>query len=223
MSQDVYANPATPLTVIGGGGGGGGTAPGNVPAPVAGTITSTSIEISFDVAGVTGTQPISYNAGYATSPGGILQLLILSFVGTVYSSTASGLTPNTPYFFKVTATNTAGQGESPEQEIATAAGGTPPGNVPNAQFLSATSTSITTYIDTAGVTGDVPITYFSYYGLVPGTFTALSLYNLSSGTIYTASPSLPFSTFYFQTRAVNAFGGVSTIAPFPAFSTLGAP
>jgi len=227
MSQDVYANPTTSLSIIGGGGGGGGTAPGNVPAPVAGTITSTTIEITFDIASVTGTQPITYNALVSPTQGGPYSDFPLNVpVGTVYTGTASGLTPNTPYYFIVRATNAYGQTDSTESEIPTAAGGgTPPGNVPNAQLLNATSSIITTYIDTSGVTGDAPITYFSYYGLVPGTFTALSGYNLSTGSIYvTSTINVGVSTiWYFETRAQNAAGTVSTIAPYPAFSTLGLP
>lgn len=224
-SNDVYLNVANPLTVIGSGGG-GGTAPGNVPAPVAGTITSTSIEITFDVAAVTGTQPITYEALVSNSPGGIFADIPLSPpVGTVYTGTATGLTPNTPYYFKVRATNTVSFTESTESEITTAAGGTPPGNVPNAQLLNATSSIITTYIDTSSVTGDAPITYFSHYGLVPGTFTAISGYNLSTGSIYvTSTINVGVSSiWYFETRAQNAAGTVSTIAPYPAFSTLGLP
>jgi hypothetical protein len=126
----------------------------------------------------------------------------------------------------VRATNTVSFTESTESEITTAAGGgTPPGNVPNAQLLNATSSIITTYIDTSSVTGDAPITYFSYYGLVPGTFTALSGYNLSTGSIYvTSTINVGVSTtWYFETRAQNAAGTTSTIAPYPAFSTLGLP
>jgi hypothetical protein len=222
-SNDVYLNVATPLTVIGSGGG-GGTAPGNVPVPVAGTITSTSIEITFDVASVTGTQPITYEALYSDTPGGFfVPVLSPPPVGSVYTGTATGLTPNTPYYFKVRATNTVGFTESTESEITTAAGGgTPPGNVPNAQLLNATSSIITTYIDISGVTGDAPITYFSHYGLVPGTFTALSGYSLSTGSIYVTSTINvgASTTWYFETRAQNSAGFTSTIAPYPAFSTL---
>ena len=99
MSQDVYANPTTTLTVIGGGGGGGGTLPANIPVPIPGAITSNSITISFDVAGVTGTQPISYSAAYSATSGGPYQIFVLSPpVGTIYTGTAGGLDPNTPYY-----------------------------------------------------------------------------------------------------------------------------
>jgi hypothetical protein len=431
MSQDVYANPVTPLTVIGGGGGGGGgTLPGNVPAPKSGVITSNSITITFDVAGVTGTQPISYSAGYSATSGGPYQFITLSPpVGTLYTGTASGLDPSTPYYFIVQATNVAGQVNSAEVPITTSAGGappsfaptvpqpfpsnlgslistfymdvtgitgvepitynilygsfsdqtstvqavqstgniyyasvpglslvgatyvnsqainlvgstisappvrffpgnvgsaplfqpssitldvaventlsvysqfanagngdpqalvyadygltstftssinllnisgttwggnvaglmssttyyfqtriynsfstlvsptvtalstiggTPPGNVPNAQLLSTTSTSVTTYIDTAGVTGDTPITYGGFFGYSPGAWISNMFYTLSSGTIYTSGAlAQPISTtIYFQTTAQNAAGLVSTIAPYPAYSTLGAP
>jgi len=228
MSQDVYANPVTPLTVIGGGGGGGGgTLPANVPVTTPGAITSTSIEISFDVAGVTGSQPITYDAAYSATSGGPYQAISLSPpVGTVYTGSQGGLTPNTTYYFVVVALNAVGQTTSTEIPITTSAGGAPPGNVPNAQFLSATTTSVTTYIDIAGVTGDTPITYGGFFGYSPGAWISNMFYTLSSGTIYTsgafAQPSN--TTIYFETTAQNASGLVSTIAPFPAYSTLsGAP
>jgi len=225
-SNDVYLNVANPLTVIGSGGG-GGTAPGNVPAPVAGTITSTSIEITFDVAAVTGTQPITYNALVSNTSGGPYNDFPLNVpVGTVYTGTASGLTPNTPYYFIVRATNASGQTDSTESEITTTAvGPTPPGNIPNTELIDATNSVINVYIDTAGVTGDVPITYTAVYGTAPESWTYSLFFSLSTGTIYTGTTTIspPSTTYYFQTQALNAAGTVSTIAPYPAFSTLGLP
>jgi hypothetical protein len=98
----------------------------------------------------------------------------------------------------------------------------PPSNVPNAELLNATTDSIDLYIDTVGVSGNTPITYTGLFGVTPGGWTANLNYALSTGTIYTATAAtLPSSTtYYFGTVAQNAFGTVSTIAPFPAYSTL---
>jgi hypothetical protein len=223
MSQDVYANPTTVLSVIGSGGG-GGTAPGNVPFPVAGTVTDTTIEITFDVSSVTGTQPITYEALISDSPGGFSQSVPLNPpVGNVYTGTATGLTPNTTYYFKVRATNAVSFTESAEQPIPTgAAPNTPPGNVPNLEFLEANSTFIRVFLDAAAVTGSLPIVYSARYASTADSWNASAVLSLSTGTIYaaTAQNLEPGTNYYFQTEAVNSGGTTSTIAPYPLFSTL---
>lgn len=224
MSQDVYANPTTTLTVIGGGGGGGGTPPGNVPVPVPGAITSTSIEISFDVAGVTGTQPITYDAAFAVTSGGPYEAISLSPpVGTVYTGSIGGLTPNTPYYFIVQALNSAGQTTSTEVQINTsAAGPTPPGNLPNVQLALANSTFLNLFIDTAAVTGTTPITYSTRYASTEGAWNTSVGFALSSGTIYSASAQdlYPGTNYYFQTLALNTGGTTSSMQPYAILSTL---
>jgi hypothetical protein len=223
-SDDVYLNVTTPLTVIGGGG--GSTAPGNVPAPVAGTITSTSIEISFDVAGVTGTQPISYNAGYATSPGGIYQFMLLSGpVGTVYSGTAAGLTPNTPYYFRVSAVNAVGQTNSTVTPISTATGAPTAPGAPSPSLANNGGLISTLYFDTAGVTGTPPITYDLLWSLSGPPFISTTA-NLSSGTIYTAVINdLPttYVDYEIYARASNAEGATISDNTIITGSTIAGP
>jgi hypothetical protein len=237
MSQDVYANPAAPLSVIGGGGGGGGTVPGNLPEPaVVGSPTSTSITMSFDVAGVTGTEPIAYVLDYSTG-GGLKVPVALSAVGTVYTGTASGLTPSTVYDFTLTATNAAGETSATPVPVSTAGGApTPVGNLPPVEFTSAGISSISVYIDTAAVTGSVPIAYtvrwtstsgvpsvnfFDQAGnFAPSTGTTIQTFTAEQGPTRDISPD---TVYYWGIIAVNSVSQTSTIAPFPAYSTLSVP
>jgi hypothetical protein len=236
MSQDVYANPAAPLSVIGGGGG-GGTVPGNLPEPaVVGSPTSTSITMSFDVAGVTGTEPITYVLDYSTG-GGAKVPVTLTIVGTVYTGTASGLTPSTSYQFTLTATNAVGETSATPVSVSTAGGApTPVGNLPPVEFTSAGISSISVYIDTAAVTGSVPIAYtvrwtstsgvpsvnfFDQAGnFAPSTGTTIQTFTAEQGPTRDISPG---TVYYWGIIAVNSVSQTSTIAPFPAYSTLSVP
>jgi len=223
-SDDVYLNTTTPLTVIGSGGGGGGTPPSSAPAaPTTGGLpTQSAIDIIFSTAGITGSAPITYGARYSnTSTGPWTTLTVTYDPGKqIGQAIATGLTANTTYYFQSSASNAYGTLYSASSPISTAATGVPPGNVPNPDLLLATNAAIALYVDTATVTGDIPIAYSGRYGLVPGTWTDNISYGFSSGTIYTGALSAPANTtYYFETIAVNAYGTVSTIAPYPAFST----
>ena len=223
-SDDVYLNTTTPLTVIGSGGTGGGTPPSSAPtAPTTGaTPTQTSINIVFSTAGISGSAPITYGARYSTTSTGPWTTLTVTYDPgkQIGQATANGLTINTTYYFQSSASNAYGTLYSASSPIATLAPGVPPGNVPNPELLIATSASIDLYVDTAAVTGDVPIYYTGRYGTISGAFTDNISYSISSGTIYTGSLTAPpNTTYYFETIAENAYGTVSTIAPYPAFST----
>ena len=225
-SDDVYLNTTTLLTVIGSGGGGAGTPPSSAPtAPTTGgtTPSQTLITIEFSAAGITGSAPITYGARYSTTSTGPWTTLTVVYdsVKQKGQATASGLIVNTTYYFQSSASNPYGTLYSASSPINTAAVGVPPGNVPNPDLLTATNAVIGLYIDTAAVTGDIPITYSGRYGTVSGTFTDNINYSLSSGTIYTGTTANgpPNTTYYFETIAENPYGTVSTIAPYPAFST----
>ena len=109
---------------------GTGTAPSAPPTVpvVSGTPTSSTITVTFDVAGITGSPPPYYTVlvGPTTNPTGPFPATFVS--GTTYQAVATGLAPNTNYYFKSVAQN----GISPNQvsavsaAIKTGTGPTPP-------------------------------------------------------------------------------------------------
>ena len=93
--------------------GGGGTPPSAAPTvPTLVTATSTSISIQFDAAGITGTAPIVFSGLCGETPDPLGPLVATLVSGTTYAAVASGLTPNTQYYFKSQATNPAGLARS---------------------------------------------------------------------------------------------------------------
>lgn len=98
---------------------GSGIPPSSAPTVpvVVGTPLDTSITMSFDAAGISGTPPPTFSGliGTATSPGAPVAATLLS--GTTYEIIASGLTPNTTYYFRSVAAN----GVAPDQVSAPSA------------------------------------------------------------------------------------------------------
>lgn len=80
------------------------TGPPTVPV-VSGTPTSTTITVTFDVAGITGNPTPFYNilVGTTTNPTTTFNGVLVS--GTTYKATATGLLPNTVYYFKSVSAN----------------------------------------------------------------------------------------------------------------------
>ena len=87
-----------------------GTAPSSAPTIpiVSGTPTSSSITVTFDIAGITGTAPILYGIYYGTTTSPITPIAATLTSGTIYTATVTGLTPTTTYYFKSVATNAYG-------------------------------------------------------------------------------------------------------------------
>ena len=234
-SQGIYANTDTPLSVIEGGG--GGTLPGNLPSTFLNSATTSTLDIYFDSVGTTGSQPISYalsiNQNGVYVPPTITPVLS---TGTIYTSRISSflgnpLIPGAAYWFYNTATNSAGSSSNGPIPISTLLSNvSPPGNLPIPQLESSGISSLSIYIDTAGVTGTEPISYqfsINNSGNVPQpTITPV----LSTGTtIYKSlistfnGQSLTQNTYYyFWTFASNA---VATAANgYPGFySTINSP
>jgi len=83
----------------------GGTPPSGPPSvPTQTGSTSTTISVTFDVAGITGSAPITYGVLF----GPIFIPAVLAS-GTTYNATITGLSPSTPYTFKSVAQNSVGQ------------------------------------------------------------------------------------------------------------------
>jgi len=87
-----------------------GTPPSSAPTipVVSGTPTSSSITVTFDIAGITGTAPILYGIYYGTTTSPITPIQATLSSGTIYTATVNGLTPTTTYYFKSVATNAYG-------------------------------------------------------------------------------------------------------------------
>lgn len=216
MSQDVFANPGTPLTVIGGGGGGGGTPPSSAPPPVAGTVTSTQIEITFDIAGVTGTEPITWEGLYSSSPGGFLNPIFITGLGTVYTGVVNGLTSNTPYYFVSRGINTAGQTTSTEVQINTAAVTPSPNVAPSIPVASDISpSSMTVTFNTSSVVGSPTPTYLLGFGTTDPPLVIYSTISVGSEASVILSTLNANSVYYTQSIAFVDFANVSSSVTTP--------
>lgn len=92
---------------------GSGTPPSSAPTIpiVVGAPTDTTITMTFDAAGITGTPTPTFSGliGTSTSPGAPIVATLVS--GTTYEILASGLAPNTDYYFRSVASN----GVAPDQ------------------------------------------------------------------------------------------------------------
>ena len=198
-----------------GGGGGGGTLPSSAPTVpvVSGTPTSTSITVTFDVTGITGSQPILYGIYYGTTTTPINPQQATLQSGTIYTATITNLLPDTQYYFKSIATNSVGvQISTVSAPISTA--GSAPSPAPSVPFTVQTSppsTSITVVFNSAGVTGSSPITYSVIYGTSEPLNNTLTPVN-AFGSLYVANVNglTPSTEYYFRSVATNANGFVTS-------------
>jgi len=187
--------------------------------------TTTTITIYFDAAGITGSAPLLYSVLYGISPNPTQAVAATLVSGTIYSATATGLTPDTEYFFKSAVRNTFGDKVSDASDgIFTLGGsGTPisaPPTVPT--FVSNASDTITVAFDASGVSGSPPIEYKVYYGTTQNPVIPADAV-LTTGSIYnaTAINLLPSTQYYFKSVASNDVDTkISAIsAPFSTTAT----
>ena len=215
--------------------GGAPSAPG-VPSVVSFTSTNNLTIANFDTAGQTGTS-VSYKTFYgfgSNLPASALSTNVNATpsTGTIYTS-QFGLYPGVYYTLASQALNGAGSTFSVSTTTYTApVGNNGPLNVPNPTFVSATPSNITVAIDSAGVTGAQPISYFVRLSTDPTNFNGAATYGpgvLSTGTtqyILSTSKIATNQQFYFLSQASNAGGTYTQPAAYPTgpFSTLnGAP
>ena len=203
-----------------------GTAPSGAPTvpAVSGSPTSTSITVTFDAAGITGTAPITYSILYGTTTTPTAPFPATLVTGTTYQAVVSGLVPATTYYFESVASNSIGSVASAVSAgIATAAaGGSPPSAAPTVPAIisgNTTSSNISVTFDVAGITGTAPITYAVLVGTTNTPTTPVTA-TLVSGTTYQANCSgLTAATpYYFKSRSSNVDGTVLSAAAGP-FST----
>jgi hypothetical protein len=100
-------------------GSGSGTAPNQAPSvpTVSGTPTASSITVTFDITGVTGSPTPTYSLLYGTTTTPSVPLVATLTTGTTYTGTATGLAPGSTYYFKSVASN----GVNPNQISAVSA------------------------------------------------------------------------------------------------------
>jgi hypothetical protein len=200
--------------------------PSAPPAPaVVGTPTTESITVSFNTGAVTGTAPISYTCFGALDPTGPFDIATSTTnIGSVYTSVANRLTPNTNYVFQAYASNSVGQSTSSVSAfIKTANNG--PSKAPTVPVVHQTPTSsqIVMAFSVEGITSAFPIVYSCGYSTSPiGPFTSgAPLSGINPNLLATASPLPANTTFYFVSRATangitlqsGVSAGVSTQTP----------
>ena len=198
--------------------------PPTVPV-VSGTPTTSSITVTFNVAGITANPAASYivNYGLLTPTISVSATLV---AGTIWQAVATSLTPGTSYVFASEATNPFGSKESdPSVPISTASGGTPPSGPPTVpEPAGITETTILVSFDVTGITGDAPIVYSALYGLTTDPILPVPLEAII-GTVRQCQITglTPGTTYYFKSVATNGAGsqisavsaGITTIVTPP--------
>ena len=233
-SQDVYANPLDPLSVIGSGGGGSNVPPSGPPGVPEvyppDPPTDTQINVQWSTLNVTGTPTPIQVFQWATAPTGPYAVSLNPNhepAPGYLDNYIAGLTPNTPYYFQTVAKNSAGAVSSAVAVISTVAGPVPVAPsappVPQQNALPGESTISVTYF-TGNVTGTPPITFSTLYGT---SFPLTNVWPVSTISIdnfaYSRLSTLTTGTvYYLQSLAGNSAGITSSIT-YVTISTLGVP
>jgi len=186
---------------------------------VLGTPAQTAITVSYNTVGITGNPPFATQCFASTSNSGPFNIgCAEQLIGpNQYTATASGLLPNTNYYFQTIITN----GVLPNQVSAVSAailtaGGSAgaPTIPPSIPVLNSgpTQNIIQVFINAASANGTPPVSINVVYDSNPsGAFSNLA--TLAPATapnsyIATASGLNPGVTYYFKSEAVNMFGGI---------------
>ena len=203
--------------------------PGGVPPSAPPTVaafvsaTPTSITVSMDITGITGTPTPTYTMQYGVSPTSInLQSVTFTAVGNILTFVISGLLPSTPYYFASTASNGAGVDTSAvSPPYSTTAEPPIPPTSPEAPTAFPRATSAVVYFNSLGVSGAPPITYSFLWGTsnpptipIPATQANPNL-TVEQAIINGLAPN---TTYFVQSVATNAIG--SSASPATQFQTL---
>jgi len=209
----------------------GGVAPNiapSIPALVPESVSTTTLSVTFDVAGITGTPPPTYSTLYGTTTSPTTPANAVLSTGTIYRTNLTGLSSATNYYFESVASNPFGVSTSAVSAAYSTLTLPPaaPNKAPtNPAFVtgSASTNALSVTFDVAGITGNPPPTYSTLYGTTTSPTTPANAV-LSTGTIYrTDLTGLTANTnYYFESVAGNA-SGVLTSGLSAAFSTLAPP
>ena len=178
---------------------------------VVGTPTTESITVAFSSAGITGAQPISYTCFGALDPLGPFDIpTSTTNIGTLYTSVAERLQPNTNYVFQAYATNSAGvTTSSPSAFIQTANDG--PSKAPTVPVVDVdpTTSQIVMAFNVDGITAQpgFPLVFTCGFSTDPaGPFNGVALVSgqaTDPTRLATASNLNSDTLYYFVARATS--------------------
>lgn len=197
----------------------------------AGAASSSSINLTWNAASddISPASKIAYQIYMATTSGGQNFESPAATVTGVTSTTITGLSPNTAYYFVARAKDEAGNTESNTvQKSATTLppppDTTPPtfGGIVSATAISSTQIQLTWNAATDNVTPQSQIKYLIYMANFSGAYIDFYPYATVTGlTSYTVPDLTPATIYYFRIWAVDAAGNLATNTVEKSATTFG--
>jgi len=185
--------------------------PGAPSTPAISSVGSTSVFVTFSDGSNGGAAIDSRQIGYGTNPSAPT-----TNIASDGSTTVSGLTPGTQYYFWARTHNSRGYGPWSARSTATT---TRIPDAPGTPTLSGISTTSVTVSWTAPFNGGTPITG---YELGYGTSLTAPTTIISATSPKTVTGLTPGSTYYFWVRAINAVGTGPWSTPVSSSTIAGA-
>ena len=195
----VVALFALSTAFIGCGGGGDSTSPVTVPSAPA-NLTANAGDNSATLSWSPVSGATSYNIYRSTSPG-VTTANGTKVSGVQSPNTVSGLTNGTPYYFVVTAVNSAGESAESAERSATPSATPPPGAPGNVRATAGDNQATISWDAVSGATS---------YNIYVGTSTGVTKTNGNKASGVTSpsvvTPLANGTKYYFVVTAVNANG-----------------
>jgi len=178
--------------------------------PVATVITATSIMVTFNVIGITGSPLIDYQCSYGENIAAAEPLEVTLSGPDTYSATATNLISGRSYYFQSGAYNDFGirlsEFSGPIRTYSK------PASSPTPRVSgSPTSSSITVEFDINGILGTAPFEFKCYYGQSPQPILEVPIEAVSNSTYSATINGLSSNTlYYFQITTINPYGSTSS-------------
>ena len=186
----------------------------------ANTASSTEVDLSW-AAPTGGSTPVGYNVYDGTSRGGESSTPVNSAPVTDTTFSVKGLSPDTTYYFVVTAVDAANKasGSSNEAFALTYSGPDPPDGL-TANTVSSTEVDLSW----TAPSGDLAVGYNVYDGTSPGGESSTPVNSASvTGTTFPVTGLSGGTTYYFEVTAVDAGGTASGFSTEASATTTPAP